>query len=229
MKYLGGKSRIVKHLVPIIQSYLTEDTIYVEPFVGGGNVIQHVKSSYRLGCDIDHELIEYFRALQGGWLPPTTVTQEDYYEVKRNSLEPELRAFVGVACSFGAKKWGGYARSKKCRSYAQEGYNSAVRQLPLIKDVVFDCKDYTQLLGMKNCVFYCDPPYNGMTGYSNVFDSEKFYYHAEQLSKHNTVLVSEYSAPSHWQVLWQKEVSTELSGKHRRPRVEKLYLVTDRH
>lgn len=36
MKYLGSKNRIAKYLVPIIESYINEDTKgYLEPFVGG--------------------------------------------------------------------------------------------------------------------------------------------------------------------------------------------------
>ena len=33
---MGSKNRIAKYIVPIIQSYITEDTKgYLEPFVGG--------------------------------------------------------------------------------------------------------------------------------------------------------------------------------------------------
>ena len=36
MWYLGSKSRISKYIVPIIQSYINENTSgYLEPFVGG--------------------------------------------------------------------------------------------------------------------------------------------------------------------------------------------------
>lgn len=37
IKYMGSKSRIAKHIVPIIQRYIDENNIkkYYEPFVGG--------------------------------------------------------------------------------------------------------------------------------------------------------------------------------------------------
>lgn len=36
MRYVGSKNRLSKELAPIIQSYITEDTVaYIEPFVGG--------------------------------------------------------------------------------------------------------------------------------------------------------------------------------------------------
>ncbi|MGL5767681.1 MAG: hypothetical protein ACRCX8_18770 [Sarcina sp.] len=37
MRYVGSKNKLSKELAPIIQSYITEDTVgYLEPFVGGG-------------------------------------------------------------------------------------------------------------------------------------------------------------------------------------------------
>lgn len=36
MKYVGSKNRLSKELAPIIQSYITDETVsYIEPFVGG--------------------------------------------------------------------------------------------------------------------------------------------------------------------------------------------------
>ena len=45
MKYMGSKSRIAKHIVPIIQNYINENNIekYVEPFVGGANMICNIR------------------------------------------------------------------------------------------------------------------------------------------------------------------------------------------
>lgn len=38
MKYMGGKFKIAKHIVPIIQQKIDDNNIqvYLEPFVGGG-------------------------------------------------------------------------------------------------------------------------------------------------------------------------------------------------
>ena len=49
MKYVGSKNRISKELAPIIQSYITEDTKgYLEPFVGGANMIDKIKKYIKL-------------------------------------------------------------------------------------------------------------------------------------------------------------------------------------
>ena len=40
MKYMGSKARLMKNLKPIIESFITDDTVaYIEPFAGGMNSI----------------------------------------------------------------------------------------------------------------------------------------------------------------------------------------------
>lgn len=59
MKYMGSKSRIAKQIVPIIQNYIDQSTkkAYIEPFVGGANVIDKIVCDYRVGFDINKYLI----------------------------------------------------------------------------------------------------------------------------------------------------------------------------
>ena len=39
MWYMGSKNKLAKEIVPIIQSYITDETKgYLEPFVGGGEI-----------------------------------------------------------------------------------------------------------------------------------------------------------------------------------------------
>ena len=55
---MGSKNRLAKCLVPIIQSYITEDTRgYLEPFVGGANMIDKIQCNNKIGCDIHKPLI----------------------------------------------------------------------------------------------------------------------------------------------------------------------------
>ena len=37
---MGSKNRLCKEIVPIIQSYVNNSNGYLEPFVGGANVIE---------------------------------------------------------------------------------------------------------------------------------------------------------------------------------------------
>lgn len=58
MKYIGSKNKLAKELAPIIQSYITDETNgYLEPFVGGANMIDKIAHKNKIGCDIHKELI----------------------------------------------------------------------------------------------------------------------------------------------------------------------------
>ena len=79
MQYVGSKNRLSKDLVPIIQSYITKDTKgYLEPFVGGANIIDKIKCDNKIGCDIHKELIALLQYSQCNELPETI--NEDTYK-----------------------------------------------------------------------------------------------------------------------------------------------------
>ena len=77
MQYLGSKNKIAKHLLPIILKNRKPEQYYVEPFMGGGNMIDKV-DGLRIGNDINYYLIEMWKSLQKGWIPPDVVTEEEY-------------------------------------------------------------------------------------------------------------------------------------------------------
>ena len=60
MKYMGSKNRIAKHILPIMLKEMEEKghTTWVEPFVGGGNMIDKVPENYRrIGADLNEHTI----------------------------------------------------------------------------------------------------------------------------------------------------------------------------
>ena len=60
MRYIGSKNRVSKYLVPVIQSYINDNCkAYIEPFVGGANVIDKVKCNNKIGYDIITFLFHY--------------------------------------------------------------------------------------------------------------------------------------------------------------------------
>ena len=63
MKYVGSKQRIAKYIVPIIQNFIrdSETKVYIEPFVGGANIIDKVKANIKIGNDFDEDLIEFYQ------------------------------------------------------------------------------------------------------------------------------------------------------------------------
>lgn len=50
---MGSKSRIAKYIVPIIQQCIDDNNIeyYIEPFVGGANVIDKIICKNKSGSD----------------------------------------------------------------------------------------------------------------------------------------------------------------------------------
>ena len=66
MVYQGSKNRLTKYIVPMIQKEIDENSIttYIEPFVGGANVIDKIKCENRIGSDINEELIALLKYIQ---------------------------------------------------------------------------------------------------------------------------------------------------------------------
>lgn len=131
MTYMGSKNRIAKYILPILLKDRKEGQWYVEPFIGGANVIDKVSSkTKRLGNDNNYYLIELLKAIRGGWIPPREVSREMYYNIKNNKekYSPEIVGFVGFLCSFGSVWWGSYAFNKKGDNYALRGHNSLIKQ-----------------------------------------------------------------------------------------------------
>lgn len=59
MVYQGSKSRVAKDIVPIIQKSIDESNCatFIDAFVGGANLIQHIKCENRIGYDVNPYLI----------------------------------------------------------------------------------------------------------------------------------------------------------------------------
>lgn len=120
-------------------------------------------------------LVAMHKAIQcGKWLPPMSVSEEDYARLRREGLTNDpLTAFAEFGCSFGGKSWGGYARTvagnAAARNYAMNARNALLRDTRT--NVEFLCDDaLTCTLPAGVRVVYCDPPYEKTTGYDAVSD-----------------------------------------------------------
>ena len=234
MKYVGSKNRISKQIAPIIQKCIDENNIttYIEPFVGGANMIDKIRCKTRIGNDIHSELIALFQELQKGWQPPLHISEEEYNKVRDNKSEyPDYYiAFVGFCATFGSKYFGGYARGFKAdkttpRDIPNEAIRNLLEQVSNIQDVEFTCKNYLDFKNLKGCVIYLDPPYEGTTKYkNNDFDYDIFWDWTRELSKDNYVFISEYNAPPDFECIWSKKVTTSLKVHEHEDRVEKLFI-----
>ena len=236
MKYMGSKNRLAKDLVPIIQSYINENTVgYLEPFVGGANIIDKINHHNKIGCDIHKYLIALLKALSNGYEPPKNITEEEYKNIKNNidNYEDHFLGYVGFQLSYGAKWFDTFRRDKiGKRKYDEEAYRNVMKQAPNLKDIKFLNASFTQLPKdkIKGYVIYCDPPYNGTAKYStDDFPYEEFYDWCREMSKNNVVLISEYSMPDDFECIWEKGhkclmYSDKKSDDESNIRIEKLFI-----
>lgn len=232
MKYMGSKARHAKELLPIILKDHKPDMWYIEPFVGGANMIDKVDQQVapkRLGCDTHEYLIAMWQAVSKGWMPPESITEKDYQYIKNNKdIDKALTGYVGFACSYSGKWWGGWCRDGAGkRDYTKEAFSNASTQFPKLLGVHFKQKSVFDL-DLSRCgkaTIYCDPPYKDTTKYKDTFDHERFYQWCRDRHKegHN-VFISEYWMPEDFECIWQKEVNSSLTKETgSKKAVEKLF------
>jgi DNA adenine methylase len=231
---MGSKARLSKDISPIINKLIKENNIntYIEPFVGGANMIEHIKCENKIGSDNNEYLIAMWNDLQSGWIPPSKLTKEMYEDIKNNkdAYGKSLVAIAGFCATYNAKWFGGYAGVVKTkintyRNYYDEAVRNIIKQTLNLMDVKFQAVDYTYYTGVKDTLIYCDIPYQGTTQYgsSKGFNHDEFWKWAREMSKDNIILVSEYNAPSNFKCIYEKILITTLDKNSRKQDTEKLF------
>lgn len=228
MQYMGGKSRVAKEIVNFINGTREIDQTWVEPFMGSAKVLSKAKGP-RIGADINQELISLFVAIQQGYKPPKEITKEQYYEIYQNPQKyPDyLRGFVSFACSWGGKRWNGYARSRQT-NFAEVGHRSLMSMKDLLNDVKLVCCDYQDLEVPANSIIYCDPPYLNTTGYGFDFNKDDFVEWCKTKTQQgHLVFISEYESIGGFDLVWSKEVQASMDNVNQniKKKIEKLFRV----
>ena len=198
---------------------------WVEPFVGGANVIQAVKDK-RIGNDAHPELIALLKAVSNGYIPPDTITKSEYNKIKNNqdNYPPELVGFVGFLCSFGSKWYGGYAHNTKGSNYAALGCRALLKQAPLLRGIDFRCGGYNRLDIPDKSLVYCDPPYKSTQVYTDTINHEKFFDWCRSLANQNHIVyVTEYEMPKDFTLIRRISHTSKLNLNNKEDRVEKLF------
>lgn len=245
MKYMGSKSRIAKHIVPIIQKYIDEANCkyYLEPFVGGANVIDKIKCNTKIGSDKNKYLIALLQRVQVNAPLYDSVPRELYTKARTAFNNDDDTKFadwemgnIGFLASYNGRWFdGGYAKSgyektkngERFRDYYREAKDNLLSQAPNLKDIKFSCKDYRYYneVKLKGFVIYVDPPYQNTKQYANAtkFDYNEFWQTMRDWSKNNIVLISEESAPDDFECVWEQEVSRSIKANDKSKSTEKLF------
>jgi DNA adenine methylase len=230
MKYMGSKSRIAKEILPIILKDRQPEQWYVEPFVGGGNLIDKVDGN-RIGADNSEYVIEALKLIRDfpETLPKnnTETNEEDYQKIRKSEHQSiGLKGYYGFSLSYGGKFFGGYRRDKiGKRDYINEAYRDAIKQSKKLQGVVLCLFNYYELPIPTGSIIYCDPPYQGTTKYMSALDYEIFWEWCRVKSKTNKVFISEYNAPDDFECIWQKEITSSLTkDTGSKKGIEKLFI-----
>lgn len=231
IRYVGGKTRLAKPIANVLKEHVSKHTLYSEPFVGGNSMSKYTSAFglLRILSDSNKNLIDLYKEIQAGWTPPEYVSENTYKELKYADDSP-LRTYVGYACSFGGKWFGGYARvSTGRRDMTHESYVRVMKSRDYIKDAIFLHSDYRSCSIDSRHLVYCDPPYEGTLGYNTKFNHTDFWNTIRcWVDMGATVLVSGYQAPNDFVDVWSKEYSTYI---HHKPtnnkKIEKLFMHKD--
>lgn len=232
MKYMGSKNRIAKYILPIMLSERKEGQCWVEPFVGGGNMIDKV-DGWRIGFDINENVIAALITIRDrvNLLPKNNkdFNESDYLKMKNGEWNYQFKGFAGFAYSFGAKWLSSFRKdSLNKRDYVEEAYKNALKQNSKLQGVKLINESYLNIKIPKNSLIYCDPPYQNTSKYKgnkHDFDHNLFWDWCRNMTKDgHVVFVSEYNAPDDFECLYKKEIYSSLSKNTRSKKcIEKLF------
>ena len=229
MRYLGSKHTLSAELVPFIKKALEVFPMgkYIEPFVGGANMIDKVNHHTRIGYDANPYLIALLKEAQAQSeaLRYSGCISRDAHSYVKSNKEQFQQWYVGAMGLFPTRLnlWmAPYKQDRPVQRFSSAIKNLLKQNLNQIKLV--NC-DYKNIPIGKGNVIYCDPPYKSFDYYKMPFNHDEFYDWVRLASKNNIVLVSEYEMPGDFTCIWQKSVRPRINGRLGK-KVEKLFICT---
>ena len=243
MVYMGSKSKYAQYIAPILQKTINDRgvSLYVEPFVGGANMIDKIKCERRIGYDRSDTLIALLCQARDDFskiLPEGS--QELWNKGKgyvKDGIMPEDMTLADIGAmeffaSFSSRGFpGGYANNAAGRDYFHERRDNLEKQAPALNGIEFYQSNYYDLRRLKGAVIYCDPPYAGTKEYGYAkqekMDYVRFWNWVRELSKENYVFVSEQVAPDDFEIVWEMEAKRTCGKDNNFKATEKLFRYKD--
>lgn len=234
MRYMGGKTRIAKEILPLILADRKEGQYFVEPFCGGCNVTDKVLGN-RIANDYNEYLIAMFEGLLSGEKYPEKINRELYNDVRTcfrsgsDKYDIGFIGWVGFMASYNGRFFdGGYSGSNviskgKPRDYISDAVRGIAKQIPKLHGVDFRTGDYKDLRIPDESIIYCDPPYMDTKKYACSLNHDEFWqWCRERVYDGHKVYISEYQAPDDFIQIWEKTIQNCLSPNKKA--TEKLFI-----
>ena len=224
---MGSKNRIAKEILPIMLKERGNRT-WVEPFVGGANMIDKVDGD-KIGADVNNYVIDALTTIRD-FITDIPKNNKEFseteYKLLRKNDDYKYKGYAGFAFSYSGKWLGGWCRDGlDKRDYVNEAYKNAVNQNPLLQGIKFINESYDKLIIPDNSLIYCDPPYEGTTKYKDDFNHSIFWDWCRGMeNKGHIVFISEYNAPDDFECIWSKEIVSSLTqNTGSKKAIEKLF------
>lgn len=214
MTYCGSKKRLAKYIVPILQKEINtgQQKGFIDLCCGGCNITEQIDAEKIIAIDKNKYVIALFKHLCSGGTIPEHCDRETFNDCKANKdkYEDYLVGAYSILGSFAGKGFsGGYAPSSNERHYYEERFRSLMKQISRLKwkNIEFIVDDLFNL-DVEGYVIYVDPPYEGTQYYDAEYriNHNDFWEKMRELSKKNTVFISELKAPEDFEVVWSQDL-----------------------
>ena len=248
MIYQGSKAKYANEIVPILQNIIDQKNIklYIEPFVGGANIIDKIKCEQKIGLDKCYSLIALHKQAQVDFsVIPKHGNAEWWYKAKEiyqkykglSSMEEEMEGWrIGAIQFLGSFNNGGFSRGyAKPQEGKREKYTEAYKNFKeqaskeLYKDIRFEWVEYNHIVFENKevrALIYCDPPYQGTKPYGykfeTGFDYDEYWDWVREMSQQHIVICSEQKFPDDFEIIWEKQVRRTMDKTNNFKAVEKL-------
>ena len=243
MVYMGSKSKYAQYIAPILQKAINDRgvSLYIEPFVGGANMIDKIKCERRIGYDRSDTLIALLCQARDDFSKVLPEGSRELWDkgkgYAKDGIMPEDMTLADIGAieffaSFSSRGFpGGYANNTAGHDYFHERRNNLKKQAPALNGIEFYQSNYYDLPMPKDAVIYCDPPYANTKHYGYAsqekMDYVRFWNWVRELSKENYVFVSEQVAPDDFDMIWEMGVRRTNDVNNKVRATEKLFRYKD--
>lgn len=179
LRYPGGKSRILKFIIPHLPNREQIKGTYVETFVGSGSVFFHIIPHKAILSDINKELIELYRGIKSEPINVWNIfknfpsTKKNFYKVRSLDIRTKPRAYraarilyLNRTCFKGMWRYNKFGKFNV--GYGGEDRRWAIDKNNLcevskrLKKTIIKTRDFEEIIDncCKGDFIFLDPPYS---------------------------------------------------------------------